>query len=63
MEGTSGELADGLDIGLEGERRVRGRWVEMPFTEWELLEGPSLGKCCLSIFILFIFIPALLRYN
>lgn len=33
MEGTSGELADGLDTGLEGERRIRGRWVEMPFTE------------------------------
>lgn len=53
LEGTSVELADGLDFGPEGDRRVKGRSMEFPFTEWGILEEEQVwGKGVVFIFVI-----------
>lgn len=56
LEGTSAQFADGSHVGIEGERRVKGRWVGMPLTEWSKF---GVGELYLFLFFIFIFfIPA-----
>lgn len=53
LEGSSAEFASGSHVGVEGERRVKGRWVGMPLTEWSKF---GVGE----LYFYFFFIPALL---
>lgn len=62
LEGTSAEFTDGSHVGIEGERRVKGRGVGMPLTEWNKF---GVGELYFYyFFFIFIFlVPALLRCN
>lgn len=56
LGGSSAEFASGSHVGIEGERRVKGRWVGMPLTEWSRF---GVGELYFYFFHFF-FIPALL---